>query len=247
MGSITEERKETLLKRYGGSKNGTPSGMGRRGGFGGPPRGGMAFGKPKNAVSTISKLLEYIGKDKAKIIFSLVCVIISSVASLAGSYLLRPIINGLIKEEFTGTQKLNNLITGLLIMAAVYLAGVACSYLQQRIMIGVSQSVLLKVRGDLFTKAQKLPLKYHDTHTHGDIMSRFTNDLDAVGEMLNNTMQQIVSGAFTLIGTVVLMFVINWMLACVMIVIVPLLVFGEGLSGKKAVNTLRLSSSPLER
>lgn len=234
MGSITEERKETLLKRYGGSKNGTPSGMGRRGGFGGPPRGGMAFGKPKNAVSTISKLLEYIGKDKAKIIFSLVCVIISSVASLAGSYLLRPIINGLIKEEFTGTQKLNNLITGLLIMAAVYLAGVACSYLQQRIMIGVSQSVLLKVRGDLFTKAQKLPLKYHDTHTHGDIMSRFTNDLDAVGEMLNNTMQQIVSGAFTLIGTVVLMFVINWMLACVMIVIVPLLAFAGRFIGQKS-------------
>jgi len=73
-------------------------------------------------------------------------------------------------------------------------------------MIGVSQNALIRIREELFRKIQKLPLKYHDTHTHGDIMSRFTNDLDAVGEMLNNTMSQIFSGIITLVGTVALMF-----------------------------------------
>jgi len=78
--------------------------------------------------------------------------------------------------------------------------------LQQRIMIGVSQNALIRIREELFRKIQKLPLKYHDTHTHGGYMSRFTNDLDAVGEMLNNTMSQIFSGIITLVGTVALMF-----------------------------------------
>jgi len=88
----------------------------------------------------------------------------------------------------------------------------------------------------LFRKIQKLPLKYHDTHTHGDIMSRFTNDLDAVGEMLNNTMSQIFSGIITLVGTVALMFFTNWILAIIIIVTVPLMVYVGGMIGKQSRN-----------
>jgi len=119
-------------------------------------------------------------------------------------------------------------------MACIYLAGVVCSYLQQRIMIGVSQNALIRIREELFRKIQKLPLKYHDTHTHGDIMSRFTNDLDAVGEMLNNTMSQIFSGIITLVGTVALMFFTNWILAIIIIVTVPLMVYVGGMIGKQS-------------
>ncbi|MGI6717501.1 MAG: ABC transporter ATP-binding protein [Eubacteriales bacterium] len=227
MGKISEERKETLLKRYGSTKAGK--------GFGGPGmRGqrGMGGGKPKNAMATIKKVLAYIGRDKIKIIFVLVCVLISSAASLAGSYVLRPVINNLISPNLTTSQKVTNLIAGLAIMAGIYFVGVICSYIQQRVMVVVSQNALVKIRSDLFSRIQRLPLKYHDTHTHGDIMSRFTNDLDAVGDMLNSTMQQIFSGIITLIGTLVLMFITNWILAIVTVITVPMLFYAGGTIGK---------------
>ncbi|ABN52728.1 ABC transporter transmembrane region [Acetivibrio thermocellus ATCC 27405] len=205
-------------------------------GFGGPRgmRGAVGGAKPKNASATINRLLAYIGRDKIKILFVFACVLGSSLASLAGSYILRPVINNLVYSDGTAKEKINNLVIGILTMACIYLAGVVCSYLQQRIMIGVSQNALIRIREELFRKIQKLPLKYHDTHTHGDIMSRFTNDLDAVGEMLNNTMSQIFSGIITLVGTVALMFFTNWILAIIIIVTVPLMVYVGGMIGKQS-------------
>jgi ATP-binding cassette subfamily B multidrug efflux pump len=235
MSRISQERKESLLRRYGNRINGANGpGGGRPGGFRGPrgPRGGMGVGKPKNMSSTINWLLTYIGRDKFKILFVFICVLGSSVTNLGGSYILRPIINNLVAADRTVEEKINNLAIGILIMISIYIVGVICSYLQQRIMIGVSQNALIKIREDLFRKVQKLPLKYHDTHTHGDIMSRFTNDLDSVGDMLNHTMTQIFSGILTLIGTVILMFITNWILAVVMIVTIPLLVQVGGMIGK---------------
>ncbi|SHI66819.1 ABC transporter ATP-binding protein [Lutispora thermophila] len=241
MSYISEKRKEELLRRYGSKKEsnaniigrpGLPKGPGSKGPGG--PRGSIGGGKPKNAYATINRLLAYIGRDKVKILFVFSCVLVSSLASLAGSYVLRPIINNLVAADRTAEEKINNLVVGILIMACIYMIGVLCSYLQQRIMIGVSQKALIKIREDLFGKIQKLPVKYHDTHTHGDVMSRFTNDLDSVGEMLNNTMSQIFSGVLTLIGTITLMFVTNWILALVTIVTVPLLVYAGGMIGKQS-------------
>ena len=237
MSRISQERKETLLRRYG-NKTDAMGGPGRRG-PGGPrgPRGhrvGMSGGKPRNMSATINRLLAYIGRDKFKILFALVCVLGSSMTNLGGSYILRPIINNLVSADRTVEEKINNLAIGILIMVCIYFTGVICSYLQQRIMIGVSENALVKIREELFSKVQKLPLKYHDTHTHGDIMSRFTNDLDAVGMMLNHTMTHIFSGILTLIGTVTLMFITNWILAVVLIIIVPLLVYVGGMIGKQS-------------
>lgn len=99
-------------------------------------------------------------------------------------------------------------------------------------MIGVSQKAIARIRRGLFKSIQRLPVKYQDTHTHGDLMSRFTNDLDSVGVMLNSTMSQIFSGTITLIGTIVLMFVTNWILAIVTIVTVPLLIYAANTLGK---------------
>ncbi|HOQ76769.1 MAG TPA: ABC transporter ATP-binding protein [Thermoclostridium sp.] len=253
MSRISEERKESLLRRYGlktinnndvhgAVKPGGPGGMrpvgpgGRRpGGFGGPgARGIMSFGKPKNVSATIRRLLSYVGRDKIKILFAFACVLTSSLASLAGSYVLRPVINNLVSEELTAEQKIRKLAVGLLVMAGIYLVGVVCTYLQQKIMVVVSQNSLVKIRGELFSKVQKLPLKYHDAHPHGDIMSRFTNDLDSVGEMLSHTMVQIFSGILALIGTMVMMFVTNWILALVTIATTPLLVYAGSAIGKRS-------------
>jgi ATP-binding cassette subfamily B protein len=158
----------------------------------------------------------------------------SNLSSLGGSYILRPIINNLVSAERSVEEKINNLVMGILILACIYLVGVICTYLQQRIMIVVSQNALVKIREELFRKIQKLPLKYHDAHTHGDIMSRFTNDLDSVGEMLNHTMVHIFSGVLTLIGTIILMFVTNWLLAIVTTATIPLLIYAGGLIGKQS-------------
>jgi len=240
MGHISEERKEVLLRRYGNATNGPggrrPGGFRGPGGPGGPrgPRGAMGGGKPKNASATINRLLAYIGRDKYKIWFVFACVLGGSLTNLGGSYILRPVINNLVSADRTAEEKIANLFMGILMMAGIYLVGIICNYLQQRIMIGVSQNALVKIREELFRKIQKLPLKYHDTHTHGDVMSRFTNDLDSVGEMLNHTMVQIFSGIITLIGTVTLMFVTNWILAMVTIVTVPLLVYVGGMIGKQS-------------
>lgn len=237
MSRISQERKGTLLRRYGNKMEamGGPGGRGPGGPRG--PRGhrvGMSGGKPRNMSATINRLLAYIGRDKFKILFALVCVLGSSMTNLGGSYILRPIINNLVSADRTVEEKINNLAIGILIMACIYFTGIICSYLQQRIMIGVSENALVKIREELFGKVQKLPLKYHDTHTHGDIMSRFTNDLDAVGMMLNHTMTQIFSGILTLIGTVTLMFITNWILAVVLIITVPLLVYVGGIIGKQS-------------
>ena len=86
-------------------------------------------------------------------------------------------------------------------MAGIYIIGVTAQYLQQRIMIGVSQGALEKIRNDLFVKMQHLPVRFYDTNNHGDLMSRYTNDLDAVGDMLNNTVLQIISSVITVVGT----------------------------------------------
>ena len=253
MSHIREERKEALLRKYGGKTTniaGEPAGGpsfgpggpvrgsgGRRpGGFGGPagPHGGIGGGKPKNTFAVISRLLVYIGRDKVKIPVVFACVLGSSMASLCGSYILRPVINNLVDPDRSAGDKINNLILGILIMAGIYFTGVIFSYVQQRIMIEVSQNAMVKIRKELFGRIQKLPVKYHDTHTHGEIMSRFTNDLDSVGEMFNNTLSQIFSGAVTLIGTAILMFVTNWILAIVTIVTVPVLIYAGGAIGKRS-------------
>ncbi len=248
MGRLSEERKEVLLRRYGNIRAAAgPGGMGpggpvgrRPGGFGGPRPGpgrlpgSIGGGKPKNTLATINRLLAYIGRDRLKVLFVFACVLVSSLANMAGSYILRPVINNLVAGDRPAEEKITFLVIGLLVMAGIYLAGVVCSYLQQRIMVGVSQNVLVKIREDLFHKVQKLPLAYHDTHTHGDLMSRFTNDLDAVGEMLNHTMVQVFSGVLMLIGTVTLMFITNWLLAIVTIITVPLFVYAAGMIGRQS-------------
>jgi ATP-binding cassette, subfamily B, multidrug efflux pump len=242
MSHLSEERKEALLRKYGSNTanaSGGPAGGpgfgpgGRRpGGPGGP--GGMSGGKPKNIYTVIKRLLAYIGSDKVKILFVFACVLGSTLTNLCGSYILRPIINNLVDADRSAEEKVVNLLTGIVTMAGIYFVGIICAYLQQRIMIDVSQNALVKIRKELFGRIQKLPVKYHDTHTHGDVMSRFTNDLDSVGEMLNNTLSQVFSGVVAMIGTIILMFITNWILAIVTIVTVPALIYVAGTIGKQS-------------
>lgn len=210
-----------------------PKGMG---GPGGPGRQGGPGGKPANTKAAMGRIFAYIKNDIPMLLVVLLCVLANTACSLAGSYLLRPIINNLgdaageyvlavsdsAKAEVFANG-VSTLLQGLLLMAAVYGISVVCSYAQSRIMVTISQRAIRNMRNDLFGKMQELPVRFFDTNNHGDLMSRFTNDVDAVGEMLNNTIPQIISAVITLVGTLALMFYTNWLLAIITIVAVPLL------------------------
>ena len=203
--------------------------------------------KPKASKETIKRLLKYIAKDKMMLIIVFFCVIFSSATAILGSYLLRPIVNNLATDLSAVSALVKdsadykaclatgiaNLIKGLLVMAGVYLLSVVLTYTQARIMIGVSQRALYTLRRDLYNKIQILPIRFFDERTTGEVMSRFTNDVDAIGEMLNNTITQLISGAITIIGTVIIMFYTNWLLAIITILFVPLMLKAGGtIAGK---------------
>lgn len=213
------------VKGPGGPGKG-PGGPGKGPGKGPGGPGRMPGGKPKNTAQTIGRLFGYIKGDVPKIAVALLCVILNTVATLAGSYMLRPIINGI-----TDGKGVAVLAQGLLTMLAIYLMAIVAQYIQQRLMIGVSQKALKNLRDDLFAKVQKLPVRFYDTHNHGDIMSRFTNDVDAVGDMLNNTVISIISGVISLVGTFALMIYTNVWLTLVTVFMLPVMVFAGRMVG----------------
>ena len=192
--------------------------------------GHLAAGKPKNMKKTMGRLFSYISDSKWKLLLVIICIIAGTAANLAGSYVLRPIINGLTSEN----GSVAFLFKGILVMLCIYLVAVLAQYLQQRIMIGISQNAIQKLRNDLFHKLQNLPVRYYDTNNHGDIMSRFTNDVDAVGEMLNNTVVQLISGSISIIGTLALMIYTNIWLTLITVVMIPVMMKAVQFVGKKS-------------
>lgn len=223
------EKAMDAMPPKGGKKRRGPGGPGP--GPGGPGHGGPGGPggpkKPKNAKKSIVRLLSYMKGDTWKICIVGVLVILSSVANILGSYVLRPVINSLTEGE--GTIAI--LFKGIVTMGIIYLSAVLTQYIYQRIMIGISQKALEKLRNDLFERISKLPLKYYDTNETGDVMSRFTNDVDAVGNMLNNTIISIISGVITLVGTLSLMIYTNIWLTLVTLLMTPLMIKAAGFVG----------------
>ncbi len=220
---MNETRKEALLRKYAHAAEAAQvqGGPGHGPGGHGPGRGGRnrMGGKPGNVGKTIKRLLSYIHQDTPKLIIVLICVIFNTAAMLAGSYMLRPIINSLTSAD----GSVEKLLSSIFLMAGIYGVGIVAQYLQSRIMIGISQKAIFRIRNELFGKIQKLPVRFYDTNNHGDIMSRFTNDVDAVGEMLNNTVVQIISSAINVIGTFCLMVYTNVWLTLITVVTIPLM------------------------
>ncbi|MBQ8741701.1 MAG: ABC transporter ATP-binding protein [Clostridia bacterium] len=187
-----------------------------------------ASGKPKNLKNAILRLAKYLFHERFLIITALCCSVIHTVSTLAASYLLRPIINKFIyfdASETDLTQRIKGLAAWLVFLAAVYGISILTQWLQQRLMLSASQRTLVRMRSELFSKLQSLPIRYFDTHQAGDIMSRFTNDVDTVGEMLNTTLIQIISGAITIVGTIALMIYTSPILSLITIVATPILTY----------------------
>ena len=233
---MNEVRQERLRKKYASkehadltAKPGAAAGPGPRPGHGPGRPGAMSVSKPKDIRKTLGRLMSYLSTEIWKLVLVFCFVIITTISSLAGSYMLRPVINNLVNGSGIAV-----LVQGIAAMACIYGVGILSQYLQQRIMIGVSQKALQQLRNDLFVKIQKLPVSFYDTNNHGDIMSRFTNDVDVVGEMMNNTVIQIISGGITITGTFLLMIYTNIWLTLLTVVMIPVMIFAGQTIAKKS-------------
>ncbi len=254
---------ETLRKQYNSASHGTSL----RGGGPGGRHGPRAKGKPKNTGKTVKRLLTYVGKYKLRLTFVFLCMILTTLSSLAGGYLLVPIVNRItlavnpnallepskiaqladvVISKFADSVLISSLmkntaaevtvyvVAALIILGSVYLVSSLGSYVQSRIMLSVSQNSIQSIRNDLFDKLQTLPVRYFDSHPTGEIMSRFTNDVDNIDVMLNNSLTSIVSGVISLTGTLIFMIATNIWLTLITIVFVPLLIFAVGVIGKNS-------------
>lgn len=225
---MNQERALRLQKKYEGST--TPNSPQKTMNVTGRNnnQGAMgATGKPKSMGKTISRLAYYLGSEKKLLIIAMISVIVFTFTSLAVSYMLRPIINAYIYDDGTHVigHRLTQLFYALLLLGSIYLLQVFSSWLQQRLMLTVSQRSLSRLRQELFNKLQTLPISYFDNQSTGDIMSRFTNDIDTIGEMLNTTLVQIISGIINIIGTIILMLYTNPVLGSITIIMTPILTF----------------------
>ncbi len=232
-----EKKLESLKRRYGRAVA-APGGFGGPGGPGpggpGRRRASMAKGTPKNSRETVRRLLKYLNEDKAKMALAFFCVIVNTAATLAGSYMLRPIINQYIAPADGTRGDVAGLAGALAFMAVIYGLGVVANYAQAKVMLTVAQNALQKIRNDLFAKMQTLPVRFYDTNSNGDLMSRFTNDVDTVGQMLSNTLVQLFSGTLSIIGTLCLMIYTNIYLTIVTIIMVPVMMKAGGAVAKRS-------------
>ena len=175
----------------------------RGGGHGHGPNG-HGFQRPKDMKGTFKKLMRYVGRYKAALVLVAVCLILSTVGSVASSYMLKPLLNNyILPGDFPGLLKMLVLMGGLFALSAL------CSFAYARIMVHVAQRTVAAIRQDLFDRLQQLPVSYYDQHQSGDLMSRFTNDIDTVSEMLNSSFASIISNVLTFLGTVLMMIILN--------------------------------------
>ncbi|MDE6751753.1 MAG: ABC transporter ATP-binding protein/permease [Eubacterium sp.] len=205
----------------------------------GAPNGGYA--KPKNAKKTVNKMLEYIGKSKYLLFLVSFTVIASTACSVLASARLQPIIDKAIYPHFNQSE----LIKQLIILAVFYITASVLSFAQSKIMVNIAYKTSNTIRKDLFNHLQSLPLRYFDSKTHGEIMSRFTNDVDNMQMMLEQSIVQLVSSVFTMIGIVVMMIYFNWRLFLIMIVFLVLMIFVASTIGKKTRKYFQLQQKNL--
>ena len=184
--------------------------------------------KPKNTKQTIIRLMPYLHYEKKLLMMAFMCAFMFAITSLIASYMLRPIINTFIYYDPTDTQiekRIQGLLLALIILGIIYGISILSQWLQQHFALKVSQNLLVRMRQELFDHIQNLSISYFDNHAHGDIMSRFTNDIDTIGEMLNTTLIQMISGFITILGTIILMLYTNVILGLLTMIMTPILTY----------------------
>ncbi len=191
------------------------------------PRGGGGPGamlrtieKPRNAGKTIRRLLGYLKGRIFGLILVVVLMFVGSAGMLIGSYYIKPIIN-----DYILPGDLPGLARSLVMLAGIFLASVVATYFQNRTMMQIAQKTINTMRRELFTKLQSLPLDYFDSRSHGELMSRFTNDIDNIQMTLEQSLVQLISSMVTFIGSVVMMIVLSPTLFLITVLLIALIIF----------------------
>lgn len=173
----------------------------------------VGYKRPKDTKKTLKHLFAYLGMHKLAFLSVAVLVFISAGANIMGTYLIKPVVN-----KFITPGDMHGLFKAVAGMGIMYLCGAMATLFYNRLMVKTSQKVIQEIRKDLFNHTQKLPLKYFDAHTHGELMSRFTNDVDTVQEAMNNSFAMIIQSFMMLFGTITMMMVLSIRLSMIVVI-----------------------------
>ena len=168
--------------------------------------------RPKDLRFTVSELLGYMGRHRFLLFTVAALVTVSACANLLGTYMIRPVVNSLAGADVSA------LVRGVAATAIIYGAGVLSAFGYTQTMVNMAQKVLFDIRRDLFAHIQTLPLRFFDTRRHGDVMSYFTNDVDTVSDALNNSFAMVIQSFIQIVGTLAMLFVLNWRLSLLVVV-----------------------------
>ena len=196
-----------------------------------PPRNMHGLAKPKNAFATLKRIFSYMHGFKAFMVLSVIGIILSSGACIIGTNLLKPIIDNLDEAFESGIWAKTRFIQLVVSLAVVYAVGALSSLMYMRMMLKISTTTLMRIRNDLFCKMEKLPIRFFDKHTHGELMSLYTNDTDAIREMLSNSVAQFISSAITIVGVFASMLYFSWQLTILVVVMLFVIVKVIGFVG----------------
>ena len=173
---------------------------------------------PENPLKILRRVLAYTFRNKLAAVLLVVLIVLSSAAGAVGSFLLTFVINA-IESVARGEAEYTLLVTWIIVVAAVYVVGVACTFAYNRLMMYIAQGTLKRMRDEMFVNMQYLPLRYFDTHTHGELMSRYTNDVDTLRQMLSQSVPQMISAVVTIVVVLLCMIFMSFTLTLVMLVI----------------------------
>lgn len=206
------------------------------------------YAKPKNAKKTFGRILGYMGKSKIFLIVVFLSLILSTACQLGASYWLKPILNDIEASIIAGnfmTEGIRALIKNLVIVGVLYAGTAVFSFIQSRVMVTIAYKTTNLIRKELFNHMQSLPLRYFDSKTHGEIMSRFTNDVDNVQMMLEQSMVQLVSSAFTFIGIIAMMLYLSPLLFVIALVFLVIMIVAVTKIGKQSRKYFRSQQKEL--
>ena len=189
----------------------------------------IGYKKPRNTKRTLLRLISYMGRHKFSMFVVGILVIVSSLASVFGTYMLKPIIN-----QYIIPKDIPGLVKALLFMGILYAVGASATLGYNRLMVKTSQKIVKEIRKDLFNHTQTLPLAYFDAHTHGELMSHFTNDVDTIAEALNNSFTLLIQSFITTVGTMVMIVILSFRLSLIVLGCMALMFLFIRFNGKRS-------------
>jgi len=194
----------------------------------------QAPAKPKNAMATLKRIFSYMYGFKLIMILAVIGIVVSSAAGIAGTNLLKPIIDNINSAIALGEWNKSRFYKLLIMLCGIYIAGALATFMYQRIMMKIATTTLMRIRNSLFDKMESLPIRFFDKHTHGELMSLYTNDTDAIREMLSNSVSQFIGSAVTIVGVLFSMIWLSWRLTILVLVMLFLIIRIIGFIGSRS-------------